>query len=107
MTALGQTHSEELTRAQAADRLVRIAEQLREGTVVIGDDTVAVPERVYLEIELEDGELELELKWAGAFDGADELEEDDEKEIVYGEAVDDDEEDDDSEDDVEDRDLFS
>jgi amphi-Trp domain-containing protein len=106
MTPLGQMHSEELSRAQAADRLAQVAEQLREGTVVAGDDTVAVPERVYFEIELEDGELKIELKWAGALADDVEHEDEDEEEIVYGEAVDDEDDEDDSEDDTEDRDLF-
>jgi hypothetical protein len=112
MTNLGEANREELSRDQVADRLVEIALQVREGTVVIGGREVAVPERVYLEIEIGDGEIEIALKWGDAFDAFEEDEDEEEEEIIYGEGDlddddDDDTDDDETEDDTEDEELFS
>jgi amphi-Trp domain-containing protein len=108
MTRFGDEDGVEMSRAELAEKLVEIAAQLKGGTVVIGGEEVAVPEHVYLEIEVEDGELELEIKWGDAFEDGGEDEDEEEEEIVYGEADDDeDDEDDDAEDDTDDdEDLF-
>ncbi|HET7446495.1 MAG TPA: amphi-Trp domain-containing protein [Methyloceanibacter sp.] len=54
-----------LTRGEAADRLAQLAEQLRNGTISLGeeDEAVSVPDDVRLKADLDDDKLEVELKW--------------------------------------------
>ena len=54
-----------LTRAVAADRLTQLAEQLRNGTISLGeeDEPISVPDDVRLKADLDDDKLEVELKW--------------------------------------------
>jgi amphi-Trp domain-containing protein len=54
-----------LTRGEAADRLAQLAEQLRNGTISLGeeDEPVSVPDDVRLKADLDDDNLEVELKW--------------------------------------------
>ena len=54
-----------LTRGEAADRLAQLAEQLRNGTISLGeeDEPVSVPDDVRLKADLDDDKLEVELKW--------------------------------------------
>jgi amphi-Trp domain-containing protein len=55
----------ELTRQEAADKLVQLAEQLRNGSVTFGGDKgdVAVADSVEFKANLDDDEIEIELKW--------------------------------------------
>jgi len=57
-----------LTRAEAADRLAQLAEQLRNGTISLGeeDEPISVPDDVRLKADLDDDRLEVELKWEEA-----------------------------------------
>lgn len=56
-----------LTRAEAADRLANLAQQLREGSISLeGGPKLPVAEQVELKAELQEDELELELKWRPA-----------------------------------------
>jgi amphi-Trp domain-containing protein len=53
----------ELTRDEAADRLTELAQQLRTGTISLGGDPMTVANDVKLKANLDDDELEIELKW--------------------------------------------
>jgi amphi-Trp domain-containing protein len=53
----------ELTREEAADQLAQLAQQLRAGTISLGGDPMTVPNDVKLKANLDDDELEMELKW--------------------------------------------
>jgi amphi-Trp domain-containing protein len=57
-----------LTRAEAADRLAQLAEQLRNGTISLGeeDEPISVPHDVRLKADLDDDKFEVELKWEEA-----------------------------------------
>jgi len=57
-----------LTRAEAVDRLAQLAEQLRNGTISLGeeDEPISVPHDVRLKADLDDDKLEVELKWEEA-----------------------------------------
>jgi len=57
-----------LPRAEAADRLAQLAEQLRNGTISLGeeDEPISVPDEVRLKADLDDDKLEVELKWEEA-----------------------------------------
>ena len=54
--------------AEAADRLAQLAEQLRNGTISLGeeDEPISVPDDVRLKADLDDDRLEVELKWEEA-----------------------------------------
>ncbi len=52
-----------VTRAEAVQRILTVLEQLRQGTVVLGNETLRIPEQVLLELEADGEELEIELKW--------------------------------------------
>ena len=56
----------ELTRQEAADKLVQLAEQLRNGKVSFEGEKgeVAVADDIEFKADLDDDELEIELKWA-------------------------------------------
>ena len=56
----------ELTRQDAADKLVQLAEQLRNGKVSFEGEKgeVAVADDIEFKANLDDDELEIELKWA-------------------------------------------
>lgn len=55
---------EQLSRTDVADRLSRLAEQIRGGNIAVGSSAnVIVPDQVELETEIEDDELKLEIKW--------------------------------------------
>jgi amphi-Trp domain-containing protein len=109
MMSFGDERRARLSRAEAADKLIDIATQLKAGAVTSDGETVQVPEIVVLEVEVDDGEIEIQMRWASAFDLDDAAVDDDEEEIVYGENVDDDDDDDaiDADDDIEDEDPFS
>ncbi len=53
----------ELTREAAADQLAQLAQQLRTGTISLGGEAMTVPDEVKLKANLDDDELEIELKW--------------------------------------------
>ena len=59
-----------LTRAEAADRLAQLAEQLRNGTISLGeeDGPISVPDDVKLKAYLDDDKLEVELKMGRGVD---------------------------------------
>jgi amphi-Trp domain-containing protein len=54
--------------AEAADRLAQLAEQLRNGTISLGEEDapISVPDDVRLKADLDDDKLEVELKWEEA-----------------------------------------
>jgi amphi-Trp domain-containing protein len=52
-----------VTRAEAADRLAKMADQLREGSISLQTLKVAVADDVQLQEKLEDDEFKIELKW--------------------------------------------
>ena len=56
----------ELTRQDAADKLVQLAEQLRNGKVSFEGEKgeVAVADDIEFKANLDDDEIEIELKWA-------------------------------------------
>jgi len=59
-----------LTRAQIGDQLRALASQIEEGTFVLGDKEVAVPEEVEYEISYSPTrwggyEIEVEIEWGG------------------------------------------
>jgi amphi-Trp domain-containing protein len=53
---------------EAADRLAQLAEQLRNGTISLGEEDapISVPDDVRLKADLDDDKLEVELKWEEA-----------------------------------------
>ena len=53
----------ELARAEAAERLQALGTQLSEGTIRLGDASFLVPDHVALEIEADEDEFEIEIKW--------------------------------------------
>jgi amphi-Trp domain-containing protein len=56
-----------LARAEAANRLAGLAQALRDGSVSLnGGPKVAVAEQVELKADLDDDELEIELRWRPA-----------------------------------------
>jgi amphi-Trp domain-containing protein len=55
-----------ITKEEAADRLTKIAEGLRAGSVALEGLSVAVANDVELKAQLRDDELEVELKWRRA-----------------------------------------
>jgi amphi-Trp domain-containing protein len=55
---------EHVTRAAAANKLAKLADELRNGSVSFrGSPLVSVTDEVDLKGELEDDELKLEIKW--------------------------------------------
>lgn len=52
-----------MTRAEAVQRIQALLEQLQKGSVVLGDKTFPIPEQLLLELEADDEEFEIELKW--------------------------------------------
>ncbi len=70
----------ELTRAEAARRLGTLAEQIEQGTIVIGEEAFPVPESVRLEIKAGSEELEIELEWEAAEEEETEEEQEDRSE---------------------------
>ena len=55
-----------LSRAEAADRLAQIAQQLRDGSVSLGGPDFAVANDVELKAVAEHDKLEFEVKWRRA-----------------------------------------
>jgi amphi-Trp domain-containing protein len=55
----------DLTRQEAADKLVQIAEQLRNGKVSFEGEKgeVAIADDIEFKANLDDDEIEIELKW--------------------------------------------
>jgi amphi-Trp domain-containing protein len=55
----------DLTRDEAADKLVQLAEQLRSGKVSFEGEKgeVAVADNIEFKANLDDDEIEIELKW--------------------------------------------
>ena len=62
---MGSTSKEKmtLTRAEVVKRLQTLAEQIKQGTIMLENKKVEVPEKVRLEIKADREELEVELKW--------------------------------------------
>jgi amphi-Trp domain-containing protein len=56
----------EMSRDGAAEQIQTLVEQVRAGTVAIGDQRYAVPDQVQLVIEVKEDELEIEVKWRSA-----------------------------------------
>lgn len=55
---------ERLNRTDLADRLSRLAEQIRGGRIALGPSAdVILPDQLELETEIKDDELKLEIKW--------------------------------------------
>jgi amphi-Trp domain-containing protein len=54
-----------LTREEAAEKLEQFAEQLRKGSVSLGEEEkqMAVADEVEFKADLDDDKLEVELKW--------------------------------------------
>ncbi len=78
---MGQaTKKMELTRAEAARRLGTLAEQIAQGTIVIGEEAFPVPEAVRLEISGGSEELEIELEWEAAEEEENEEDQEDRRE---------------------------
>lgn len=54
-------------RAEAAERLRRVADMVEQGKVVSGEHSIELPEEFEYELELEDeqskGKVEVELEW--------------------------------------------
>jgi amphi-Trp domain-containing protein len=59
----------EMSRYDAAQQIQTLVEQVRAGTVAIGDQRYAVPDQVRLVIEVKEDELEIEVKWRSASSG--------------------------------------
>ncbi len=78
---MGDTREKmELTRAEAAQRLATLAEQVEQGTIVIGEETFPVPETVRLEIKAASEELEIELEWEAVEEEENEEDQEDRRE---------------------------
>jgi len=60
---------DKIRTTEAADRLAQLAEQLRNGTISLGeeDEPISVPHDVRLKADLDDDKLEVELKWEKAW----------------------------------------
>jgi amphi-Trp domain-containing protein len=59
-----------LSRDEAVQQLQALVQELSAGTLTISGHVVTVPDSVYLEIEAEENELEIELKWRPSVYGA-------------------------------------
>jgi amphi-Trp domain-containing protein len=63
----------EMSRYEAAQQIQTLVEQMRAGTVTVGDRRYAVPDQVRLVIEVKEDELEIEVKWRSASSGSEEF----------------------------------
>jgi amphi-Trp domain-containing protein len=54
-----------ITREEAADKLAQLAEQLRNGSISLGEESnqMTVADEVEFKADLDDDKLEVELKW--------------------------------------------
>jgi amphi-Trp domain-containing protein len=54
-----------ITREEAADKLAQLAEQLRNGSIFLGEESnqMTVADEVEFKADLDDDKLEVELKW--------------------------------------------
>ncbi len=56
-----------MDRAQAVQRIRMLADQIELGIVLLGDHAYEIPDQVELELEAENDEFEIELKWKPIF----------------------------------------
>jgi amphi-Trp domain-containing protein len=59
-----------LGRDEAVQQLQALVQELSAGTLTISGHSVTVPDPVYLEIEAEEDEVEIKLKWRPSVYGA-------------------------------------